>query len=460
MKIRKRLLLVFALAAVSAAAQIPVLNEYIAIGIDNNLTLQQKEFSLQRSIAALNEARGMFLPSVSIEARYSRAGGGRVIEIPVGDLTNPIYHTLNDLLASVGQPPIPWTDIPNEVIPFLREEEHDTKIRLTQPIFQPALFYNYKIKRDLTEIAEASKRVFTRQLISDIKTAYFNYLKTGQIVQLLEKTQKLLEENIRVNESLYANDKATIAAVHRARAELYELQQGQAEAKKNHQLARSYFNFLLNRPMDAPVTKTPANDLTIHPSEGYSDAETIALQNREELLQLAKAVDISGHQVGLARSAFLPGLTVVADYGFQGESYRFTQEDDYWMASAVLQWNLFNGFQDKNRIRQAALDKKEKETHLEEIKKQIQLQAKENAFNLDVALKAITASKQRLISARKTYDIMDRKYREGMASQIEFIDARTTMTRAEINHIVAKYDYFIRRAEQEKILATYPIEEE
>jgi len=164
--------------------------------------------------------------------------------------------------------------------------------------------------------------------------------------------------------------------------------------------------------------------------------------------------------VGLARSAFLPGLTVVADYGFQGENYRFTQKDDYWMASAVLQWNLFNGFQDKNRIRQAALDKKVKETRLEELKKQIQLQAKESAHNLDVALKTITASKQRLISARKTYDIMDRKYREGMASQIEFIDARTTMTRAEINHIVAKYDYFIRQAEQEKILATYPIEDE
>lgn len=37
--------------------------------------------------------RGMFLPSVSIEARYSRAGGGKIIEFPVGDLMNPVYGT-------------------------------------------------------------------------------------------------------------------------------------------------------------------------------------------------------------------------------------------------------------------------------------------------------------------------------------------------------------------------------
>ena len=41
----------------------------------------------------------MFLPDISMNARYTVARGGRIIEFPVGDLLNPVYITLNMLTA-------------------------------------------------------------------------------------------------------------------------------------------------------------------------------------------------------------------------------------------------------------------------------------------------------------------------------------------------------------------------
>ncbi len=38
-----------------------------------------------------------------------------------------------------------------------------------------------------------------------------------------------------------------------------------------------------------------------------------------------------------------------------------------------------------------------------------------------------------------------------MANLIEFIDARTSMTNAEINHILKKYDYLIKYADFERV---------
>jgi outer membrane protein TolC len=63
----------------SSFANDNVLDAYISEGLENNLALKQKEFSLKKSIKELHEARGKFLPSISIEGRYSRAGGGRTI---------------------------------------------------------------------------------------------------------------------------------------------------------------------------------------------------------------------------------------------------------------------------------------------------------------------------------------------------------------------------------------------
>ena len=451
------LFLLFICFAGRATAHGDVLEKYIQEGLQNNLTLKQSTFSLQHSSAALKEARGMFLPSVSIEARYSRAGGGRLIEIPVGDLTNPIYSTLNDLLSSIGQPPAFPENLPNEYIPFLREEEHETKIRVIQPVFQPAILHNYKIKKLLTQIEDASRRVFARQLVEEIKTAYFNYLKTVKIDQLLRETAELLEENVRINESLYENDKVTIAAVHRAKAELAELEGARAEADKNIKLARNYFNFLLNRSLDTPIDIAARGSYEQVSYVTPDEAAALALQNREELTQLALAVKIAGQQVGLVRAEFLPGLSLVADYGFQGEEYSFTEKDDYWMASALLQWNIFNGFQDKNRIQQAKLDKNAQLTKLSELRRQIELQTNRGVYDLEVARKSILAAEQRVKSARLAFRLIERKYREGMAAQIEYIDARTSMTNAETNYIVAGYELFIRQAVLEKITATYPV---
>ena len=443
-------------SAVSAGETI--LDDYLQYGLENNLAMKKQTLSLQQSMAVLKEARGMFLPSVNIEARYSRAGGGRIIEFPVGDFMNPVYSTLNELLASVGQPaPFPES-IPNEVIPFLREEEHDTKIRIIQPLFQPAILYNYLIKKNQRDMGIYERNMYGRQLVADIQTAYFNVLKAEEIVTLLNETEKLVQENVRVSEALFENQKVTQAVIYRAQSELQALKQQQAESEKNKIMATAYFNFLLNRPLDASVERMGQIKVQKTVFMTFEEAAATAQKNREEIKQLEKAVSLMGHKMNLSRTAFLPGVTAVLDYGFEGEKYSFTRKDDYWMASIVAQWNLFNGFQDKYKVDQAKLDKKMMQNQLEEANHQIALQVQNARQTLIVSQKSIEAAEKRLQSARKSFRIIDRKFKEGMASQIEYIDARNSMTQAEVNHIVTVYDWYHHQAEWEKVLAIYPLD--
>jgi outer membrane protein len=430
-----------------------VLTQYVDEALQNNLALKQQQFSLEKSLAALKEARGLFLPSVGINARYSRAGGGREIEFPVGDLVNPIHQTLNQLLQ---QPVFPG-NLQNEVIPFLREKEQETKISAVQPIFEPQIFYNYKIKSTLVEVEQNNKHIYTRQVVSEVKTAYFRYLMTIQINKLLLQTRQLLEENLRVSRKLYENDKVTKEVVYRSEAELSELDQQILQAEKSEELAKSYFNFLLTRPLDQDITVSE-EDLPILKEEGdLTAAFQLAVRQREELKLMELSVEASNKGIKLNQSTFLPSVFAALDYGFQGEEYRFTSSDDFWMASAILRWNLFNGFQDQARIQQAKIEKKQQQVKYAEVENQIKLQVQEIYNNVKVSQKTIHAAEDRLLSARKSFEIVDRKYREGILPHIVYLDARNNLTRSEINSVITRYEYYIDLVELERALGTYPI---
>jgi outer membrane protein TolC len=436
-------------------AQEDPLNQYIEIGLETNLALKQQEFSLEQSVQVLNQARGLYFPSIDIGARYTRAGGGRDITIPIGDLVNPIYRTLNQLLEAQGLPPAFPENIPNQTTPFIREKEHETRIRLTQPLFQPAIWNNYSMKSDLNDIEELKTRMYKRHLVNEIKRAYYNYLKASQVVDLYKKIIDLQTENLRVSEKLFSAGKATQDVVFRAKAELSRTEQEQMNVENLQRQGRSYLNFIINRPLETEILKSE-NPITPDPvAFNYESAKNFAFLNREEFEQIEKAISATGKNAAIVRSQYYPGVNAVVDYGFQGTEYRFNQHNDYWMASLVLQWNLFRGFQDKAKLEQVYLEKKKLSAREKEIRNQIELEVERIYDNLTVARKTIDVARQQVESAQASFKIILKKYEEGVSTQVEYLDAQTTLTNAAINEVISEYDYYITYANFERIVALY-----
>ncbi|MBN2423795.1 MAG: TolC family protein [Calditrichaceae bacterium] len=441
-------------------SDIPVLDQYIKKGLLDNLALQQKEFSYESSIKTLDEARGLFFPSVNIEARYSKSDGGRIIEFPVGDLMNPVYQGINDLLISLGQPTRPYPTLQNEQIPFLRETEHDTKLRIIQPVFNTSIWFNYNIKSDMKDISLLETSAYKRELIFEIKKAYYNVLKIDHLVKLAWQTKVLIEENLRISHKLFDNQKVTKDVVYRVKSDLSGIEQYIAEIENAQKMAAYYFNFLLNRPLDEYIEIVQDNNLNFPDEFEIEEQKQIALKNREEIKKIEKAIEITESGQKLAVSEFLPSVNLIGDIGYQGEDYYFDSEHDYKMLSAVATWNLFRGFQDKAKYQQAEINRKRIEKQLEEVKNQIQLQVEDIILKIKAARLSITAANEQEISARESFRLTEKKYEEGMAAQIEYLDARKNWTEAQVNQISAGFTFLVKKAELEKIAASLPLEPE
>ncbi len=439
-------LLLLCLLAQATLAQTP-LDDYIRQGLESNLALKQKEISYKKSLESLKEAQALFFPNISLNARYSVAQGGRTIDLPIGDLLNPVYATLNQLLHQNMFPAIE-----NQSFMFLRPHEQETKIRMVQPLFNSDIYYNSKIRRELTETEKITVDQYRQELAAEIRKAYYNVAMADRLTGMLAETRKLLEENVRVNRKLVDNGKITIDNLYRSETELAGFDQKMQVSEKNRTMAAGYFNFLLNRPLSEKIVIDEPGLIPETTADSTGFAQT-AMENREEVRKLEKAGDITDLQLKMNQAGALPNLMVVADYGIQGEEYKFNKDADFAQASAVLTWDLFNGFQNRAKIRQAKLAKEMLDQQTEEVKKQIELQVLNAYSELKSAQEGIASAESQLKSAREGFRLVKRRYDEGQASLIEFIDARTTLTQAEENLIITKFTWLSDYAEFEKVAA-------
>jgi len=209
-----------------------VLADYIAQGVANNLALQQENFDLAKSREALQEAKGLFLPNISFNASYTLARGGRTIDVPVGDLLNPVYSTLNQLTGDNQFP----TQLANASEPILPNNFHDTRLEFRQALFNTDIYYNYKVKTSLISVQEAKRDAYQQELIKEIKKAYYQYLQTQAVLDIYDSTETVLKELVKVNRVLVANHKATKDAIYNAEFELSNLYSQIAEAERANQL--------------------------------------------------------------------------------------------------------------------------------------------------------------------------------------------------------------------------------
>lgn len=444
----KRIIYLLALTffTASAFAQNPVLDQYVELGIKSNLVLKQKELAHQGAIAKLKEARGLFLPEVSLNARYTMSRGGRSFELPLGDMMNPVYRSLNDLTGSN------FPMLENQTSYFQPEEEQETKLSLVQPVFNRSIYLNKQIQKEGVGMSEAELHRYRETLVYQIKEAYYNVLKSEKIVELVQSTKELVNENLRVSQKLFDNDVVTKESVLRSKTEVNKVALNETEALKSHQLAIGYLNFLLNRPLDESIDTQATTELT--PSLNQLQLADQAIDNRAELKLMDHQITSLDLLAKTNRAANIPNLTLAADYGYLGESYQFDSDHDLFTSSLVLNWTLFKGSVNKHKRQQALIQKQQAQLAKADLTNHIRLEVKESVLELKRQQINIELSDTQSRESREAYKIIEKKYRLGESSLIELMDARTSMTEAEFAFIISRFDYLVSIANLEYTTAS------
>ncbi len=448
-----------ALAARAAVAQPAGLETELDRLVDEaltaNLELASAEATVAQRVAEIDEARARFRPALDLVARYSRADGGRSIDLPIGDLVNPLH----DAIGQLGGPA--FAAVPNQRIEFIREQEQDTRLSLTQSIYDARLAPAVEASRGLQRGAAAATEALRARIARDVQQGYYTWLAARDRLAILDSAVELAGANLRTNQSLLDNGRVTRDFVLRAETDLLELEQQRRAARSGVTLAASYVNVLRRGPLeralpdaaidaDAPARLRARLVRRLDGATLALDAlAEIAVARRPELAELAAALDSSAAQEDVARAAFKPRVAFALDAGSQGEHYALGDDERFVLASLVVRFSAYSGGANSARLRASRAATDALAARREQATLGIRLEVQRALEALEVADASLDTAAQRVAAAEVAFTIVSRKRDLGQINQTEFIDARDALTDARLNLTRTRADALARLADVE-----------
>jgi outer membrane protein TolC len=439
------------LSTFGASAQHNILGDYINQAMKNNQGLNTQQIGLSKSLYALKEAHSLFLPNISFGASYSKAEGGRSIDIPVGDLLNPVYKSLNQLTSSGSFP-----QLQNYSVQLNPDNYYDARVHTTVPLIDAEIYFNQKIKKENITQHQAAVNIYKRELVKDVKIAYYQYYQADQSVSVYGNALVLVNENIRVNQSLLKNGVRNSTALTRSETEKQKIQSALEQSLNNRKNSLAYFNFLLNRSLETTIILDSSLFAEVDRQQSVSPQSSAS--GREELAELQSSIRTNDWNKKLERAYLLPKLSSFLDLGSQGFDFQYNNKTQYYLWGISLQWNLFAGGQHKYRVQQASLGMESMISQYKETFNTFQLQLVQSLNNQQTALSDYKNAQTQLALSEKYYEDQFKLYKAGELLYLELLDALTQLTNARLQVAVTLANVKVAGAETERNEASYPIQ--
>jgi len=268
-----------------------------------------------------------------------------------------------------------------------------------------------------------------------------------ETVRLSQASLAQLERHAQAVETRYKAGLVSQFDLLRAQVQVANLKPQVIEAENGLRLAREGFKMLLGLPLDQEFTVS-GELVMFEETFELEELTDIALEERIELKNLHKTQEIADYGKAVARSEFLPTFVAGATYEHQKP---FGITGDEWGSNVVFnigfEFPLFSGFRRIYQYRRATLDLRDAELALENLEKAVRLEVKQAYLNYTAAEEAIASAQENVGQSEKAFEIIETRYKNGLATNLEFMDAQLAMMQAQTNYLSALKNHYTSRAE-------------
>ena len=320
-----------------------------------------------------------------------------------------------------------------------------------QPIFNGfSLINQYKIADLGLDAAEFSEKVTRQDVILDAKNAFYSVLKAEKLLEVANQRVTQIAAQKDVAENFYEVGMSPLNDLLQAQASLANARQGFIVAQNNLAIAKSQFNIVLRRPVNAAVELKDILDYSpfVHNFEYCLDT---ARKNRLEITIADLQIKIAEKEVELARKDYFPSVNLTGNYTRTGDDYKAhggegISDSASWQIQAVAEWDFWEwgrsnfGVREKlHRLSQAQYSRSQILDNIELEVKTAFLRTKESEDNIITVEKAIE-------QAKENFRINQERFKEQVATTTDVLDAQTLLSNTLTNYFNALYDFKISKA--------------
>jgi len=381
-----------------------------ALSADNRLLAAKK--NVEYSAKILDASKALRFPSLTLDSSYT--------------LLN------HSPAAAVENPLLPFNQIPMS---------EDKSFSYTTSVSLP-LFTSGRISSSIHAAGSSlnAERHNEKTTVLDLKLnvadAYIAVLRVRHLVEVAESNVNSLVSYTRDVSNFYDQGMITKNDLLAAQVELSDARQRFMQAENRLNIAKASYNRLTGRALDAEVA---LDDLSAEPAKtSLNELTALALEKRPELSSFEEQAKSLRFQATEVRSLVLPQIVFKGGYSYTQNRYQVYE--DLWSATLGLRWELFDGGSARHNAAALILKSESLDKLRADLSSLIALQVRQAFLDLDETLKRIEVTREAMSQAEENLKVAKVRYREGVGTNTEVLDAETLRVKSYSNYYNAVYD--------------------
>jgi len=421
-----------------AHAQTPYsLEAAVEYAIKNNLNIKTTQLDAKSAEARIGEIRATGLPQLNAQFGFNYNAIIQRVFLPA---------QFGDPNASSDAPPV--------VVPFGVNFVGNAGATLNQLIFSGSYLVGLRAAATYRELAQKNVSQSKVAVAEAVSKAYYS-------AQVAVERAKVLDLNIVRLDTLMRDTRATFEAgfvekidVDRLEVQLNNLKTERQKVQNLIELSYTLLKFQMGMPLTDQVVLTDIVDES-DANLAVSINNTVDYSNRIEYSLLNTQGKLAELDIERIRSGYLPTVSAFASYGHNNGNNNFGDMfTTRWFNNSVIGLNvqipIFDGFTKKYQLQQAQITSDKVNQGRDLLTQSIDLQLQQANITLSNSLETLGTQQRNVDLAKEVVRVSKIKYLEGIGSNIEVINAESSLKEAQTNYFAALYDVLIAKVDLSK----------
>ncbi len=345
----------------------------------------------------------------------------------------------------------------------------DASLSINQLIFNGSYIVGLQASKAYKDLAVKQKEYISGERKATVAKAYFGVLINDDRLDLARTSVDRLEKVYSNTVALKENGFAEKIDVDRLKVALNNAKSDLDNLQRLLKYSMNLLKFQMNYPQNEPLRiEGKIKDVVEQVSADFNNS--IVYQDRRDYRVLLANKQLQELNIKNKYAESLPVLSAFANVGYSTQSDDFgglfrrnsnfsevgaAGPDKWYRYSALglsLNWSLFTGLQKRYQVQQQKVELDKIDNNIEMMENQIQLETLDSETSLVNALSKLAVQEENLELATSIFEISQKKYEEGVGSNLEVVEANTALIEAQTNYYNALFEAIVARVDLSRAL--------
>ena len=415
------------------------LEECISLALENNENLKNSYLEEKISTALSKEYLSVGLPQISFDGgvKYNHEVQKSIIDI------------------SRFMPGVP--EGTEQEVQFGQTYDGRMDLYVNQMIFNGSYFVGVSASRELIRLSEKMTKRNIIDIYESVQKAYFTVLNTKSRIDLVNENLDRLSSLLDQTNKLYENGFVEKLDIDRITVSYNNLKSEKIKADRLYDLSISVLKFQIGLPIEIEIELIGelSEDLINNFSYELKDFD---YSKRIEYSILQTDKNLKSYDLKNNRSQYLPQIYANYNYVYNSSASQSNLffNSDRWKKFGTLGFlvviPIFDGFLKRSKINQSKYKIEQIENQMMFLERSINLQINQSFANFENSKESLEITRKNLNLARDVYYASEKKYSEGVGSNLELIDSNNSLKTAQNQYYNALYESVIASIDIKKTL--------